>query len=133
MHFDIFVVRSTHSLSLCYFLKFHRFSSANDLICFVEEKLNFTGKKDIYNINQLKVKKYVWACVCMYAFAISATPFNLSLPNFGIKHSLYMWLSKNSFLKFLKKMFFAELLPFFYISLRFLCNFEEQLRKNQWR
>ena len=29
--------------------------------------------------------------------------------------------------------FFAELSHFFYISLRFLCNFEEQLRKNQWR
>ena len=30
-------------------------------------------------------------------------------------------------IKFLKKLFFAELLPFFYISLRFLCKFEERL------
>ena len=29
--------------------------------------------------------------------------------------------------KFQKKLFFAELLPFFYISLRFLCKFEERL------
>ena len=28
---------------------------------------------------------------------------------------------------FQKKIFFAELLPFFYISLRFLCKFEERL------
>ena len=26
-----------------------------------------------------------------------------------------------------------KFLPFFYISLRFLCNFEEQLCKNEWR
>ena len=30
-------------------------------------------------------------------------------------------------IKFQKKLFFAELLPFFYISLRFLCKFEERL------
>ena len=30
-------------------------------------------------------------------------------------------------IKFEKKLFFAELLPFFYISLRFLCKFEERL------
>ena len=30
-------------------------------------------------------------------------------------------------IKFQKKLFSAELLPFFYISLRFLCKFEEQL------
>ena len=28
---------------------------------------------------------------------------------------------------FQKKLFFTELLPFFYISLRFLCKFEERL------
>ena len=30
-------------------------------------------------------------------------------------------------IKFQKRLFFAELLPFFYISLRFLCKFEERL------
>ena len=30
-------------------------------------------------------------------------------------------------IKFQKSYFFAELLPFFYISLRFLCKFEERL------
>ena len=30
-------------------------------------------------------------------------------------------------IKFQKKLFSAELLPFFYISLRFLCKFEERL------
>ena len=41
--------------------------------------------------------------------------------------------SINGFLKFLKKCFCAELSPFFYISLRFICKFEDQLRKNQRR
>ena len=74
---------------------------------------------------------YVCIYVSMYVSAIVATPFNLQLWNFGT--TLLTGLPKNGFLKFLKKFFFAELSPFFYISLRFLCNFEEQLRKNQWR
>ena len=74
---------------------------------------------------------FVCMCVFMCFFAVTATPFNLELSNFGIP--FLMWISKNFFLKFLKNCFFAELSPFFYISLRFLCNFEEQLRKNQWR
>ena len=73
----------------------------------------------------------VCVCVCVYVFAITATTFNIELSNFGI--TFLMWISKNGFLKFSKNCFFAELSPFFYISLRFLCNFEEQLRKNEWR
>ena len=69
--------------------------------------------------------------VCVYVSAIVATPFNLQLWNFGT--ILLTGLPKNDFLKFLEKIFLAELSPFFYISLRFLCNFEEQLRKNRWR
>ena len=56
---------------------------------------------------------------------------NLELLNFGI--TFLMSISKNVFLKFLRNCFFPELLPFIYISLRFLGNFEEQLRKNQCR
>ena len=58
--------------------------------------------------------------MCMYVFAITATLFNLELSNFGI--TFLMWISKNGFLKFKKNYFCAELLPFFYISLRFLCS-----------
>ena len=76
---------------------------------------------------------YVWVCVCVfvcvYVLAITATPFNLELWSFGI--TILMWIFKNDFLRFLKNCFFPEILPFFYISFRFLCNFEEQLRKNQ--
>ena len=72
---------------------------------------------------------YVGVYVCMCVFAITATTFYLELSNFGI--TFLMRISKNGFLKFLKNCFFPELLPFFYISLRFLCNFEEQLRKNK--
>ena len=74
---------------------------------------------------------YVGVYVCMYVFAITATPFNLELLNFGTPFC--MWISKNGFLKFLENCLFADLLPFFYISLRFLWNFEEQLLKNQLR
>ena len=69
--------------------------------------------------------------VSMYVSAVVATPFNLELWNYGT--TFLMGLPKKVFLKFLKNCFFAELSPFFYISLRFLCNFEEQLRKNKWR
>ena len=72
----------------------------------------------------------MFVCVCVCVSATTATPFNLEVWNFGI--AFIMWISKNGFLKFLKKYFYAELLPFFYISLRFLCNFEEQLRQNKW-
>ena len=37
----------------------------------------------------------------------------------------FLCYSRNGFLNFLKNCFFPELLPFFYISLWFLCNFEE--------
>ena len=69
--------------------------------------------------------------ISMYVISIVATPFTLQLRNFGT--TFLMGLSKNGFLKFLKNCFFAELLPLLYISLRFLCNFEEELHKNQWR
>ena len=69
----------------------------------------------------------MWAC--MYAFTITATPFNLDLSNFGI--TLHMWISKITFLKFLKNCFYAELSPFFYISLRFLFNLKSNYAKTR--
>ena len=53
-------------------------------------------------------------CVCVCVFAITATPFNLDLSSFGI--TLFMWISKNSFLKFLVRVI-AFFLYFFKISL----------------
>ena len=64
-------------------------------------------------------------CVCVSLRL--QPPFNLERWNFGI--SCLMWISKNFFLKCLKNCLFEELLPFFYISLRFLCIFEERLQK----
>ena len=72
---------------------------------------------------------YLSIYLSMYVLAIVATPFNLQLWNFGT--TLLTGPPKKGFLKFLKNCFFAELSPFFYISLRFICNFEEQLRKKQ--
>ena len=62
--------------------------------------------------------------VCLHDYSQTVQPRTFS---FGI--TFRMWIYKNDFIKFYKKSFCAELLPFFYISLRFLCNFEEQLRK----
>ena len=43
-------------------------------------------------------------------------------------HEVSIWTRKETkTIKFQKELFFAELLPFFYISLRFLCKFEERL------
>ena len=67
--------------------------------------------------------------VCMCVFAITATPFNLELSNFGI--TFVMSISKNDFLKFLKNCFFAELLPFFYISIDFSINLKSDYVKTR--
>ena len=57
-----------------------------------------------------------------------------------VQHRALQLLRNNPHITFLKqfsqfheKVRFAELLRFFYISLIFICKFEEQLRKNQWR
>ena len=83
-------------------------------------------EKSFFKYYQVRQDVCMYVCIylSMYVIAIVATPFNLQLWNFGT--TFLMWLSKNRFLKFLKNCFFAELLPFLYISLRFLCNFEEE-------
>ena len=96
-------------------------------IRFINHRENFFFKYYLSSAGCL----YLCMYLSIYVIAIVATPFNLQLWNFGT--TLLTGLPKNGFLKFLKICFFAELSPFFYISLRFLCNFEEQLRKNQWR
>ena len=78
------------------------------------------------------VRQDVWIIYAtIYVIAIVATPFNLQLPNFGT--TLLMWLSKNSFLKCLKYCFFCRVIALFLYFFKILCNFEEALRKNQWR
>ena len=70
--------------------------------------------------------------VCVYVFAIVATPLHPQFRNFGT--TFLMWLSKSGFFfQFFEKLLlvFAELMPFFYFSWRFHCRFEEQLCKNQ--
>ena len=84
-----------------------------------------------YETFVMNTKSQSFLPLFMYVFAITATPFILELSKFSI--TFLVWISKKAFLNFLKNCFFPELLPFFYISLRFLCNFEDQLRKNQWR
>ena len=80
---------------------------------------------------QKVVRFFFYAClyVFMYVFSIVATPLNMQHRNFAI--TFLNWLSKNGFLKFLKKNFCAELSPFFYISLRFICKLEEQFWKTK--
>ena len=74
-------------------------------------------------------RMFVSVYLCIYVIAIVATPFNSQLWNFGT--TFLMWLSKNSFLKCLKKI--PEWFPFFYNSLIFLYAFERQLCKKQGR
>ena len=64
----------------------------------------------------------------MHVLAITDTPFNIELSSFGITFLVSTTICS----QILEKHFCAELLPQFYISFRFLCNFYEQLRKNQW-
>ena len=99
--------------------------------CLSNLKIFFTKGKKFFFRYYLSSAICVFVYVCVCVFAITATPFNLELSNFGI--TFLMWICKNGFLKFLKNCFFPELLPFFYFSLRFLCKFEELLRKINWR
>ena len=69
--------------------------------------------------------------VCMCVHSIVAILFNLHLLNFSM--IFIMWLSKKDFLKLFKKKIVSIVIAFFYISLKFLCEFEEQFRKNQRR
>ena len=55
---------------------------------------------------------YVCMYVCMCVFAITATPFNLELSNFGL--AFLMWISKNGFLKILNIAFCWVIAPFLY-------------------
>ena len=73
---------------------------------------------------------YVCMCVCLcdYSHAVQTRTFKF----WHWEHSLCEYL-KIVFSNFWKNCFYAELLSFFYISFRFLCKFEEQLRKNQTR
>ena len=76
---------------------------------------------------------YLSVClfICMFVLSIVATPFNPQLCSFGI--TFLMWMILDIFFQIFEKLFFPELLPIFYISLRFICTFEEQLRKHQRR
>ena len=135
----VFIIMYTFDIN---WMKFSKNIRCEDLLKFINTSINSSyaagfARNDALSItaNFFFFRYYLISvacvCVCMCVFAITATPFNLELSNFGI--TFLMWISKNGFLKFSKNWFFAELSPFFYISLRFLCNFEEQLRKNQWR
>ena len=89
-------------------------------------KFSITAKKKTNKKKFLEGCWYVYGCVCPFD---CSKRFNLQLWNFGI--TFLMWLSLDVF--FSNFCFLPGLLHFFYIPLRFRCNFEEQLRKNQWR
>ena len=74
----------------------------------------------------VNTKMSVCLSICSFAFfqAISK-PIGIQ---FGTKW--LFWPRKGSKTTIFKKLFLAELLPLFYISLRFLCKFEERLQKN---
>ena len=96
-------------------------------LSWISKKWNFQFKKKNVYFSRYRLLRALIPCLYVCILLIVATPFNLQHWNFGI--IILTWLSKKGFLNFLKNCFFAELSPFFYISLRFLCNFEEQWRK----
>ena len=67
----------------------------------------------------------VCLCVCV---SVRVFLGHLECDRDTLWHKCDLW-HRNGFktIKFQKKLFSAELLPFFYISLRFLCKFEERL------
>ena len=65
-------------------------------------------------------------CVCLFVFSRFSRPFGIRLgcPLAQMCFDASKWFLNNNISK---KIFSAELMPFFYISLRFLCKFEERL------
>ena len=76
----------------------------------------------LLKFGRMFISRYVCYCDC-------SNTVNLQFRNFGTTY--LMGLSKKCFLKFLKNVF-AELLPLFYISLRFLCKFAVWQRDIIW-
>ena len=70
----------------------------------------------------MSVCVFVGVCLCVHFLSAISQPI-------GIPFSTQFPFGSGKDLKqqYLKKVIFAELLPFFYISLRFLCKFEERL------
>ena len=80
--------------------------------------------------NYLYLYKYENVCLCVCL----CFPFFLESDWDTLWHKCILWCRNGSkTIKKIKKLFSAELLPFFYISLRFLCKFEERLQENQRR
>ena len=70
----------------------------------------------------LSVSVCVCVCVCTLFFGHLETDWDT------LWHTVSFWpWAGSKTITFQKTLFFAELLPFFYISLRFLCKFEERL------
>ena len=66
---------------------------------------------------------YLCVCVdvCVFVLSITAKPFNLEVSNLLQKIRLV----NKMFSQIFEQLFFPELLPFFWFSLRFISNFEE--------
>ena len=71
--------------------------------------------------------------VCMYACLFNWSHTTIQATALKLWHNIPHVYNSSLFFSNFWKIVFPELLPFFYISLRFLCKFEEQLRKNKWR
>ena len=78
--------------------------------------------------NTLIISTYTSAkmSVCLSVSSRFSRPFGNRFGN-PLYTVAYRHRMSSKTIKFQKKLFSAELLPFFYISLRFLCKFEERL------
>ena len=93
-------------------------NTCNTFVCFVISKwIHFISIFKCYQI----IYVFVWVC---FPFFLG----HLESDGDTLWHECALWPRNGSkTIKFQKKLFSAELLPFFYISLRFLCKFEERL------
>ena len=85
------------------------------------------GVKGKYEILYLYLYKYENVCLSVCVFLrVFLCHLKSDWETFWHKAAFRPRMSSKT-IKFQKQLFFAELLPFFYISLRFLCKFEERL------
>ena len=111
---EVFMVVGFLIMNLTSFLYIQKHSRPCENVCLIS---------NIYLYN------YETLCVCVSVCSHFLGHFVTDWETLWYKVS-FTFRNGSKTIKFQKKLFFVELLPFFYISLRFLCKFDERLHQS---
>ena len=134
-HFRIYISRDcfSNNLIVVWYL-WHQCTSKEAAILYLRHQRFYWSDPNVISTD-INTKMSVCLFVCLFvclSVHVFLGHFKTDWNSLWHKVAFYSWEWSKAILVF-KIWFFTELLPLFYISLRFLCNFEEELSKNQWR